>query len=241
MEKSSNSSIPITTNSNRRWFITIINLITKPRWFKKYWWKKYFGNPLFWIPLLIVTVSTIFYFVKFHGAFSKKNEDWGSFGSYMQMLFSFLNLILFGFLTIQIYEYSKISDVHKRVDERRFRMPIIGFYRWDSPDMYFMKNIGKGAAFNVLVKVMHNDTNWENGRKYHTIISESQEFTLNYTANTRIICATYENLFGDKFLSFMENDILRIIDLADGNHLEKFQEEIRIANEPVKEIYAVVF
>src|SRR5450432_2830243 len=97
---------------------------------KKYWLNKYFNNPFTLIPFFFIVLIISIYPLFFRsGKISYLNQDWAGFSAYLQMIFTFVNIILFGAIAITTIEYSKTSDVTRRLDNRRSQMPVIGFSR----------------------------------------------------------------------------------------------------------------
>src|ERR1700682_1163582 len=122
------------------------NQLTKSGWVsrikaKKYWIGKYLFNPFILIPAIIVLFFISYYFIHFwSGKISDDGSDWSGFSEYLQMIFTFVNLILFAAIAITTYEYTKTSDVNQRKDDRRFQMPIIGFSRNLKNEYYNIRN-----------------------------------------------------------------------------------------------------
>lgn len=191
-------------------------------YWKKRWTKKYLKNPIVIIIAFIFLLALTAYFFFIQGRISDKSQDWGGFGSYVQGLFSGLNFVIFTVLTMLIYENSKTEEVHRRQDERRFQKPVVSFFRYATPEYYYLKNLGKGGAFNLRIKINYDSTvkKWESSYIYHHIGSDSTDIPMDYTENCKNICAIYEDLFQHTYYSYMVNDKLTIVDTyADESNL----------------------
>jgi hypothetical protein len=211
---------------------------TKPNWgqrfkAKKYWWHKYFINPFIFIPFVVITFIICFYPFHFiRGKISYKNEDWVGFSAYLQMIFSFVNIILFAAIATTTYEYSKTSDVKRMIDDRRAQMPVISFSRNKANHFYKIRNLGKGGAFNIRLKThfLKSKDKWQHCKIIHNMPSDTITHELDFTTNCNMLCATYEDLFGHKYITIMENDTLLIIDNLEPQHLEWYAYHIKKVN-----------
>jgi hypothetical protein len=196
---------------------------------KKFWIDKYLKNPFIFIPAVIILIIISFYFIHFrHGKLSYLNQDWAGFSAYMQMIFTFVNLILFAAIAITTYEYSKTSDVQRMIDDRRSQMPVIGFSRNNEQEYYNIRNLGKGGAFNIRVKThfLEDQSKWKNCKIIHNMPSSGPFYPMNFTTDCNMLCATYEDLFGHKYFTIMENDTLSIIDMVEPQHLERYAKQV---------------
>jgi hypothetical protein len=196
---------------------------------KKYWLRKYLLNPFILIPFIIIFLIICIYPFHFHaGKISYKNEDWEGFSVYMQMIFSFVNIILFAAIATTTYEYSKTSDVQRMIDDRRSQMPVISFSRNKSNHYYNIRNLGKGGAFNIRLKThyLKDKDKWEYCKIIHNMPSDGLTHQMTFTTNCNMLCATYEDLFGHKYVTIMENDTLLILDMLEPQHLEWYAYQI---------------
>jgi|GEM_PF-6616928 hypothetical protein len=197
---------------------------------KKYWIHKYFLNPFILIPFVVIALIILFYPFHFrHGEISYKNEDWQGFSAYWQMIFSFVNLILFAAIAITTYEYSKTSDVKRMIDDRRAQMPVISFSIKRDNHFYNIRNLGKGGAFNIRLKThfLKDKDKWEHCKIIHNMPSDSMMYPMSFTTNCNMLCATYEDLFGHKYITIMESDTLLIIDILEPDHLKWYDYQIK--------------
>jgi hypothetical protein len=222
---STTSTLPKIPSKDQNWIQRIQT--------KKYWIHKYFVNPFTLIPFIVITLIICIYPFHFRaGKISYRNEDWEGFSVYLQMVFSFVNIILFAAIAITTFEYSKTSDVKRMIDDRRAQMPVISFSRNKEKQYYNIRNLGKGGAFNIRLKTHFlNDKNeWDYCKIIHNMPSDTLLHPLAFTTGCNMLCATYEDLFGHKYITIMEDDKLLIIDKLEPLHLKEYAIQIEKVN-----------
>lgn len=180
-----------------------------------------------WLIIAIITVVTglpvIFYLNHFSkNGLSDKTQDWANFSGYLSIFVAFCNLILFAFLTFFIHQYNSAKDRNQLLLER----PVISFYLDTSVGRFFIHNVGKGPAINVIIKSnLINQSTWRYAVHWYSLPSQGPNKQMPWTGSSMEICATYTDAIGNEYISYMDNNMLRIIDCSDSKSIEKNKNE----------------
>ena len=173
----------------------------------------------------IIGIPTIIYLYHFSGGYSKKSEDWSNFSSFISMYVALCNLIIFIILTYEFYSYTQAND---KLSDKRVTLlerPIISFYLDRLQGSFCIHNVGKGAALNIIIRSNIIKDQWMYAFHWYSLRPEQAPELLKWTGNSMEIFATYSDTFGNEYISYMDNNILRIIDLQDKKSKEKYKVE----------------
>lgn len=159
--------------------------------------------------------------------FSNENSEWADFSTYLSGFISLANFIIFIFLTKEIHNYNL-----KRDDQlSKLEKPILSFRRINSSNKnYYVENIGKGAAINVIISgsLNLNEKKWSESYKYYSFSSNSEREIC--VQNNNALIAKYKDIYGTEYISFMDNDELRYFEIEKDKAPEKYVVEYEKSN-----------
>ena len=172
---------------------------------------------------LILCIKHIYIIHFSHISVSNKPNDWTDFSNYLGPFISLANLCVFVYFTRLVYFYSLTRD--KILND--FERPLIAFSKTSELDKYSILNVGKGAAINIYVKshLDHEKLIWNEVRVSYSLETGASK-PMNWTTNCNALCAIYEDIFGNKYISFMEDDKLSFIDTSSKMSLNQFANQI---------------
>lgn len=184
------------------------------------------SKTILYILITIVTiVIPIFIFsIQFHDQiFSSNTSRWSEFATYLSSFISLANLMIFIFLSKEIHDYNLKRDEQLSKLEK----PILSFYRNTvSSTDYFVENIGKGAAINVIINCSLNESekSWNESFIYYSFSQNQKQIVSNKTP-TNALMAIYSDIYGTIYTSFMENDKLVYFEVAVEKKEKKYKDE----------------
>src|SRR5450631_4674293 len=103
--------------------------------------------------IIVICFGILFYFIHFfHFALSDDTKDWGSFGTYINVFVTTSNLIILIWFSNLLNNYNKAKDTQETEFKKTIERPILIFSNTGYPgETWLVKNIGKGAALNLLL------------------------------------------------------------------------------------------
>jgi hypothetical protein len=165
---------------------------------------------------VLILIGCGFYWYHFPSkGFSKDAKNWTDFSIYITAVISFLNLLVFAILSYLIYRYNARNDNelnHQRIVREK---PLIMFSYTGSDGCYSIQNIGRGAAINVEIRTLENGADKWKGVLWNSMSAKSELEKMHWTKNTQAICANYHDSSGLEYVSYMDNNRLRIIHCFD--------------------------
>jgi hypothetical protein len=184
--------------------------------------------------LFTVGIPVYVYFRHFgKNGTSGLTSDWSNFSNYFYSFVSFCNLILFAILTFYIHQYNLSND--KALEKRTIMLdrPIISFYLNRHDGVFYIHNVGKGSAINVIIKSdLTNSAEWQYAYIWYSVVMDQKGEKMAWTGNSMQICATYSDSMGNNYVSYMDDNVLRVIDCSDEKSKKKFKNELEKAALP---------
>ncbi|MFV8344752.1 hypothetical protein [Flavobacterium sp. ZB4P13] len=174
------------------------------------------------IPLFIY----IYYFKNQN--ISDKSSNWGEFGSYISAAISLCNLVIFIILTRELQRYNEKEGQHTK----DLQKPILSFFKPNNSSNFAIKNVGAGTALNIFVRYGYdsNKNTFNFSDKCYSLGRDSAG-ELNWNDQINIIVAQYDDIFGNRYYSYFEDNDLRFFSDADGK--KRFPHEYKIATLPI--------
>lgn len=172
--------------------------------------KKYKYN-LFIICSIILFVPFLLYLsINHNNSFSKSPVDWANFSTYISLFVGLANLVVFILLTQRINTINEELNMKNNLLQISLNRPVISFRRNNSNSKYEIENIGNGVALNTKLKIRTSQSgNFEIEYIMHSLKKDFNREIEKTPINCLI--ANYEDIFGNKYISFMIGDKLSII------------------------------
>ncbi|WP_333696551.1 hypothetical protein [Flavobacterium sp.] len=176
------------------------------------------------ILILFLIVPILVYSSHFYEKdLSKSLSDWANFSVYFGLFVSIANLFVFIILTFKINEFNDRNNSKNQQLQISLNRPVISFRRNEGNSEYQIENIGNAVALNVKLKLSTNKQgNWNVGYILHSFKKDYNRTIIDKPLNS--ICATYDDVFGNTYYSYMKGDYLTIIEaskLDEKNQLHK--------------------
>jgi hypothetical protein len=160
----------------------------------------------------VILFSVIIYIISFwsHG-FSKEPSAWGAFSDYLNPFISIANLIIFIWLSIEVFHYNANKDKQSEEFQKSIEKPILILKSTSSKEfcreIWAIVNIGNGAALNLKVAE-------SNGRQVKWIgpvtkcysLGKGDAQELPWLMYANIICVVYEDIFKNKYVTIAADD-----------------------------------
>jgi|GEM_PF-7134584 len=123
---------------------------------------------------------------------------------HLNLVFTFVNLCVFIYFTILVYNYNKSKD---RIDFLR-QVPLISIEQ-NYNSNYYIKNVGSGPALNVRILSQPDFENktWRKNEIGYSLFGDSTEIELN-TFDKSAYLILYSDIHQKKYFSYMNNNIL---------------------------------
>ena len=182
--------------------------------------------------LLLVIPISIFIHNFFNQDISDKISDWSDFGGYISAFVALCNLIIFIIISFQLQLYNEKESQHTK----DLQKPILSF-RKDSSNS-IIENVGAGTALNIFVKYNYDISNsffYHSYQCYNLRSGSTAE--LIWPNETNIIVAEYNDIFGNKYFSYFENNILQFFSEIDGQ--KNYTREYKRAKSRILEVKVV--
>ncbi len=185
-------------------------------------------RPVFVVVALISVIVLFgcgFYWYHFpSNGFSKDPKNWTEFSIYITAVISFLNLLVFAILSYLIYRYNARNDGEIKYQRILHEKPLIMFSYRVSDNCYSIQNIGRGAAINVEIRTIEKDSEWK-GVIWNSMGAKNDIQKMDWTTNTNAICAIYHDSFGLEYVSYMDDNKLRVIHCFDEESVKAYPKE----------------
>lgn len=171
------------------------------------------------ICILLLIISGLTYYANFKNAsISNETSDWGSFSDYIAPFISLANLILIGFITVFINKTNLLVE-----------RPTIIFKIDDKRESYFIENIGKGAALNIIIKHKNNrnNTDWDSKVLCYSI-GQNDKLKIFWKKSSDEWIAYYDDIFDNHYYTDIKDDYLKLgkITAKEYNALKEEHKEV---------------
>jgi hypothetical protein len=114
---------------------------------------------------LVMSLSLLMYYLNFRNQeISSETATWGSFSDYLNPFVSITNLIVFIWLSIEVFNYNSKKDIQNDNFQKAIEKPVLILKKINTTtriETWTIKNIGNGAAMNLKVAESANRIpNW---------------------------------------------------------------------------------
>ena len=166
------------------------------------------------VSLMILIVGTFPFMCKFSGQkLSDSIQEWGAFGDYFSLIINMLNLLVVGMLSYFVFVLQKRRDEFESTYIEAEERPTLIFAVDVARNQWYIYNVGKGAALNVIIAEDHGDKTWQNPKKCYSIASGEKLYIDWFVAAFRIL-GIYSDIFN--------NNCYASICISDETLTEKF-------------------
>lgn len=152
-----------------------------------------------------------------------KSSGWADLATYMSVFVSLANLAVFIILTEKLHSYNQQRDDFLSKADK----PIIIFKLEKENTNYLAENVGRGAALNIIIKGDLDIPNkcWNEAYHYYSF-SANMEKKVCVKKNNALL-ALYEDIYGNKYVSYMDEDKLRYFEVEIERTEKKYPEEFK--------------
>ncbi len=161
---------------------------------------------------IIILGSLFVYVFNFRNtSISTETSTWGAFSDYLNAFVAIANLIVFIWLSWQVFLYNKNKDQQTEQFQRAIERPILIFKSDpvgdNGKELWKVYNIGNGAALNL--KIAESTTRqilWAEPVTKCYSLGKGDSLQLDWLKNANVICITYEDIFETKYVTIGADD-----------------------------------
>jgi hypothetical protein len=177
-----------------------------------------FDKKVFLILGVILFTPILYYLlVNFNNEFSTDNIDLAYFSTYYIAFITLGNLLVFIYLSKKIHDYNISKDQENKLLQKSLNQPIISIIYDESVSPYYqIENIGNSPALNVILFVRYSsiDDNWDDSFNCFTLKTQ-RNIELELYRKVNAFGVLYNDVLGNKYASYMENNTLQVYDYSD--------------------------
>ena len=166
-----------------------------------------------WIVGGIIAIAIATYIIVFWDqSISQNTSMWGAFSDYLNPFVAISNLVVFIWLSIQVYKYNESRDKEIVEFQKSIEKPILIFMSMPSNNLVIgetwkVKNIGNGAALNLRVAESHTrEIFWKTPVTKCYSLAKNDELALTWLTSANVICVTYQDIFGNNYVTIGADD-----------------------------------
>lgn len=166
---------------------------------------------IFLLSIILVVPIIIFTTINYQNPFSKNVLDWAAFSTFYIIFIALGNLIVFLVLSFVIHNHNVTKDNENTTLKKQLNKPIIIFRMEEYASCYYIQNIGNGSALNVVLYVKSKESEcWDASYKYFSF-GKDYSYPINLH-NIHCLCAVYNDIFDNKYATFMRHHDLKVFD-----------------------------
>lgn len=165
------------------------------------------------LAVIVIISSIVVYILKFKDqAISTDTSKWGAFSDYLNPFVAIANLIVFIWLSIEVFNYNKKKDAQTDTFEKTIQKPVLIFKsippkEANGHEVWMVKNIGNGAALNLRIAESHfRNIDWVTPVTKCYSLASGDHLNLKWLKHANVICVTYEDVFGHKYVTIGADD-----------------------------------
>ncbi|HUC81765.1 MAG TPA: hypothetical protein VMR70_12670 [Flavisolibacter sp.] len=164
------------------------------------------------VALGIVGIAILIYVWNFKsGSISDDTSMWGAFSDYLNAFISLANLAVFVWFSLLVFKYNEDKDIQNESFQRAIERPILVFRSTvtdnDNNEKWAVVNIGNGAALNLrAAESQFRTISWVLPVTKCYSLAKDEKLELDWLKSANVICATYEDIFGNKYVSIGVDD-----------------------------------
>ena len=174
---------------------------------------------------LILIVGPIIAYIFFLGStsISKNLSEWANFSNYWSPFISLSSLIILAYLSYVVFKFDQNRHIESEKREVILDRPMLAFIKNRTTNLYYLKNVGKGAAINILLKanLIRDKARWQYKSQMYSL-KEGDAYSLEWIETSTMFIAYYQDVFGKAYFSFMEHDYMTFVPESEIN-AEQFQ------------------
>lgn len=151
---------------------------------------------------LILFIGLGVYLWKFSGAqLSNDPVKWGVYGDYASWIFTAINTLFLSLLSFVLYRSQEQREKFEANYLEADQKPIVIFYVDLASRTWHIRNIGKGAALNIIVADnLGGVGKWENIYKCYSL-GPGEKYPIIWKQNFAQLLAIYNDIFSDKIFT----------------------------------------
>jgi uncharacterized protein with PQ loop repeat len=180
---------------------------------------------------VIFVLGMLAFYLQFHKQkISDKQSDWASFASYVGLIVSICNLVILGIISVSF----SLQNI-------KLQKPCIIFeisLEEKEKAYYVIKNVGRGAALNILVKYKNDKKNeaWDLSVICYSL-GPNDKFKLFWKMGGDEWIAIYDDILGNHYASNIKNDTMTFDELDnESNKKHRAQDSKALWNVQKEEI-----
>lgn len=165
------------------------------------------------LAVIVVASSILVYILNFTGQeISNDTSKWGAFSDYLNPFVAIANLIVFIWLSIEVFNYNKKKDAQTDTFEQTIQKPVLIFKSLppkerNSRELWIIKNIGNGAALNLrIAESRFRNIDWVTPITKCYSLGSGDFLELKWLKHANVICVTYEDVFTHRYVTIGADD-----------------------------------
>lgn len=172
--------------------------------------------------IFIVILAVLAYIFNFSSQpISDDTSTWGSFSDYLNPFISLSNLVVFIWLSVEVFKYNKKKDDQTEEFQKSIEKPTLIFKsvphdRFGTTEEWEIKNIGNGPALNLRIAESNSrEIIWISPITKCYSLGKDESQQLDWLIHANVICVTYQDIFGNYYASIGADDETFITELND--------------------------
>jgi hypothetical protein len=150
------------------------------------------------LSLAVITIGLGVYIFQFQDMkWSNETQDWGAFGEYLNFIITVVNTAILGYLSFLVVETQQKRDSFETSYIEAEEKPILIFAVDAVLNQWYVYNVGKGAALNVVVSRRTFGGDWIDSRKCYSLAPE-EKFVINWFREAYSISGVYSDSVSKK-------------------------------------------
>lgn len=153
------------------------------------------------IVIAVIAIGILPYIIFFGKYYiSNKSQDWGAFGDYFSFIINVANLVVVGVLSYFVFILQKDRDNFEIRYIEASERPILIFAVDVKVNKWYVYNVGKGAALNIVIADDDGKEKWQNPMKCYSLASGEKLLITWFTPAYRIL-GIYSDIFSTHLYS----------------------------------------
>ncbi len=180
---------------------------------------------VFTVLCIILIIGPVVFYILLQGSsnISRNLSEWADFSNYWSPFISLSSLIILSYLSYIVFKFDQNRHRESEIKESILDRPILAFIKNRTTNLYYIKNVGKGAAINISLKanLIREKELWQHEAQMYSL-KEGDAYSLEWIDVSTMFIAWYQDVFGNAFYSYMEYDYMTFIPESE-IHMEKYK------------------